>query len=331
MAAEMAKALSARAFTTGRDVVFGAGQYAPETDAGKRLLAHELTHVVHQLGDKGDSSLGNHFDENFEQDSQGATPVAPHGKLITDRRFSQPSLIQMKNGSKSTSMTLFEWTITEDGRLYRNIRWGTPELSEAGYEILTYVKTEKGWEQKVPAMGTPVSQVRWLIKPPKGKGVWADARHIVPKLMRIVKKLRAAKPKEKIEKIEPVKFFSDPKFENIGSPGEWKLKANTKEGVKFYEDIFRGDTFAVEVPCFTREPGEMATYIRRETVTLKSGQRLGDLWVIGGLKGMVLVKHSFYGEPAIFEYWPDFFYKAVRDKADTSETLKKQLEEICTK
>jgi hypothetical protein len=47
-AAESTKAINARAFTLGKDVVFGAGQYAPETSSGKRLLAHELTHVVQQ-------------------------------------------------------------------------------------------------------------------------------------------------------------------------------------------------------------------------------------------------------------------------------------------
>lgn len=47
-AAETARALNARAYTTGRDITFGAGEYAPETDEGKRLIAHELTHVVQQ-------------------------------------------------------------------------------------------------------------------------------------------------------------------------------------------------------------------------------------------------------------------------------------------
>jgi hypothetical protein len=47
-AAITAGAISARAFTAGRDIVFGASQFAPETGHGKRLLAHELTHVVQQ-------------------------------------------------------------------------------------------------------------------------------------------------------------------------------------------------------------------------------------------------------------------------------------------
>jgi hypothetical protein len=47
-AEESARAVNALAYTVGRDVVFGAGQYAPGTSAGQQLLAHELTHVVQQ-------------------------------------------------------------------------------------------------------------------------------------------------------------------------------------------------------------------------------------------------------------------------------------------
>ncbi|MBX5484909.1 MAG: DUF4157 domain-containing protein, partial [Myxococcaceae bacterium] len=40
--------LGSNAFTTGRDIFFGAGHYAPQTPEGQRLIAHELTHVVQQ-------------------------------------------------------------------------------------------------------------------------------------------------------------------------------------------------------------------------------------------------------------------------------------------
>lgn len=45
-AARAARSLSARAFTVGRDVVFGAGQFRPETPGGRRLIAHELVHTL---------------------------------------------------------------------------------------------------------------------------------------------------------------------------------------------------------------------------------------------------------------------------------------------
>ena len=47
-AAESTRAVNALAYTVGRDVVFGAGQYAPATTSGRQLLAHELTHVAQQ-------------------------------------------------------------------------------------------------------------------------------------------------------------------------------------------------------------------------------------------------------------------------------------------
>jgi hypothetical protein len=49
-AARSARSLNALAYTVGTDVVFAEGQYAPETQAGRTLLAHELTHVVQQRG-----------------------------------------------------------------------------------------------------------------------------------------------------------------------------------------------------------------------------------------------------------------------------------------
>jgi hypothetical protein len=47
-AARSAAAMSARAFTSGSDVFFAAGEYRPHTAAGQRLIAHELTHVLQQ-------------------------------------------------------------------------------------------------------------------------------------------------------------------------------------------------------------------------------------------------------------------------------------------
>jgi hypothetical protein len=47
-AGESARAVTALAYTVGQNVVFGAGQYAPQSWAGKRLMAHELTHVAQQ-------------------------------------------------------------------------------------------------------------------------------------------------------------------------------------------------------------------------------------------------------------------------------------------
>jgi hypothetical protein len=45
-----AREVNAHAYAVGNDIVFGAGRFAPGTHQGQRLIAHELTHVVQQLG-----------------------------------------------------------------------------------------------------------------------------------------------------------------------------------------------------------------------------------------------------------------------------------------
>ncbi|WP_259070972.1 eCIS core domain-containing protein [Mucilaginibacter sp. X4EP1] len=48
VAAKSAQSISALAYTSGNNIVFNSGQYSPDSDSGKRLMAHELTHVVQQ-------------------------------------------------------------------------------------------------------------------------------------------------------------------------------------------------------------------------------------------------------------------------------------------
>ena len=56
-AAQSASDLNARAYTYGNNVVFNKGEYTPDSHAGKKLLAHELTHVIQQNGGRHGGSL----------------------------------------------------------------------------------------------------------------------------------------------------------------------------------------------------------------------------------------------------------------------------------
>jgi hypothetical protein len=56
-AADSARAVNASAFTVGRDIVFGRGRFRPGSREGRRLLAHELTHVVQQDGRQGATGI----------------------------------------------------------------------------------------------------------------------------------------------------------------------------------------------------------------------------------------------------------------------------------
>jgi len=67
-AAQSARALGAQAYTVGRDIVFGAGRYQPSATQGRRLLTHELAHVVQQQGSTG---------QRIQRQTGGAPAPAP--------------------------------------------------------------------------------------------------------------------------------------------------------------------------------------------------------------------------------------------------------------
>ena len=81
-AAESARAVQAKAYTVGRDIVFGAGQYG-NTDSGRRLLAHELTHVAQQ----GNSPIGLHREQPYSDKSvrhSSTSPIVRRSPLSED-------------------------------------------------------------------------------------------------------------------------------------------------------------------------------------------------------------------------------------------------------
>jgi len=79
-AAESARALGAKAYTVSNSVVFGEGQYASDSPAGRRLLAHELTHVVQQNGIKGDAASTQSVSENHIQRAISPTRTSYPGE-----------------------------------------------------------------------------------------------------------------------------------------------------------------------------------------------------------------------------------------------------------
>jgi hypothetical protein len=92
-AAESARSVNALAYTVGRNIVFDANQYSPTTMEGRRLMAHELTHVVqqgsqHALQSKLEIGAA---DDPFERE---ADSVATH---ILDISTSEPNATTASN------------------------------------------------------------------------------------------------------------------------------------------------------------------------------------------------------------------------------------------
>jgi len=77
-ASESARAVNALAYTVGRDIVFAPGRFAPRANEGRRLLAHELAHVVQQ---RDAASLGRW---NWYR-TRALTLQAPLSRMVTDK------------------------------------------------------------------------------------------------------------------------------------------------------------------------------------------------------------------------------------------------------
>jgi hypothetical protein len=104
--ARSAESIDAQAYTTGREVYFGRGMYAPSSAAGQKLLAHEVAHVIQQSAGKQPSlaaktTLGvkiGAVDDPLEAEAERAAEKfasgAEHADLDEDVRKRHQSLIQ---------------------------------------------------------------------------------------------------------------------------------------------------------------------------------------------------------------------------------------------
>jgi hypothetical protein len=94
-AAALAQSINARAFTFGRNVAFGAGEYQPETSEGRHLIAHELTHVVQQGGRRlshgtpaspgTDSQRSGAVVQRADKETEGSSAETPFEAAPSDR------------------------------------------------------------------------------------------------------------------------------------------------------------------------------------------------------------------------------------------------------
>lgn len=105
-AVESAQAVNALAYTIGHDIFFGSGQYAPNTAGGRRLIAHELTHVVQQgtinrqMLDKTEIT---NPEENAEKEAQAATNAVMRGQSFAPTRLGTLQIARQAPSSSPAS------------------------------------------------------------------------------------------------------------------------------------------------------------------------------------------------------------------------------------
>ena len=146
-----AQALNARAFTMGRDIVFGAGEYALETNEGKRLLAHELTHVLQQGWQTGNRrhTLTSWHEDVLEQEADRGGRVVDTSQNVCTTPFhavSAPIQQRQKSASEETrSQRLRQQALTIIKLLSKYVA----DADKHGYVGITLTITHNG-EELVP-------------------------------------------------------------------------------------------------------------------------------------------------------------------------------------
>lgn len=135
-AAESARAVHALAYTVGHDVVFGAGLYTPETLAGKKLLAHELTHVVQQSKNPALQGYGMTaaVDNQLEQQASSVADAIVNGNALPPTSASMPT-VQRQDASTDVGTDA-----------------GTGASTDAGTDASTDAGTDAG--SALPTSGT---------------------------------------------------------------------------------------------------------------------------------------------------------------------------------
>ncbi len=105
-AAESARSVQALAYTVGEHVVFGEGRYAPGTDAGQRLIAHELAHTLQQ---RRASPLAS--GRSLEIGPAGGRWEAEAERIAgsIDHPGASPSLAGSQNASSHSAMPAAAW------------------------------------------------------------------------------------------------------------------------------------------------------------------------------------------------------------------------------
>ena len=131
-AATMSAGIQAKAFTHGSDIYFNRGEFQPNTEGGRRLLAHELTHIMqqaqgeNQIIQRTNSPCANYINDTTEnlQPKTGTDAKQSWEKLIGEKTIVNESQDAEKQQRAAKSIDIFlktssgQWLITELDKLF---------------------------------------------------------------------------------------------------------------------------------------------------------------------------------------------------------------------
>ena len=223
----MCRAIRAKAFTYRRDIYFNAGQFNPATTGGRKLLAHELTHVVQQTGTRGSVPAMLQrawFDEpkigNWAHSRIQAALRARDRKLITEAPIPGATRIL-----KAINLVGFADFYKAEGQAISGISAQEPKASKEGQASQAkykYVKMRQDWIDRAD------SESRVVPGPVINRGRW-NFRTNFPKNFQVAE----------LKPLFPAEFPGS--FIGIGTAGSATIQTgNYREGFKeFVERVYK--------------------------------------------------------------------------------------------
>jgi Domain of unknown function (DUF4157) len=181
-AAEAAHALHANAFTVGSHIVFGEGQFAPDTSKGRRLLAHELTHSLQQ----DSSAMGIGATGHIQRDAQTEKEV---------------------KGVKSENVTLREKEVsTAETQLAKRMAKRQAEIQQMIDELGPNPKSDKSKDRLNVLKKDLAKDLATIIKEPDSQGVYSGLRKDIIESARYVnsEKLKLKGAQDQWSKYDPI-------------------------------------------------------------------------------------------------------------------------------
>jgi outer membrane biosynthesis protein TonB len=160
-AADAARAIDARAFTVGNDIVFKRGAYQPATFEGRRLLAHELMHVTQQL--RAQTLVVQRADD-APQSSEGGSLFDRAFALADESRWED--VAELVNGFSPEHLRYFIGTFR-----------GQPD--KISYMYLGAIGNKKVGSGSAIAKATKITYLDYNFEVESRKGNWSRAAYYI--------------------------------------------------------------------------------------------------------------------------------------------------------
>jgi hypothetical protein len=256
-AAETARSVGAQAYTIGGDIVFGAGHYAPQSDTGRRLLAHELVHTIQQ-GASGPTASGGA--SHGRAGASGVHRAVKHGiQRAPERRIQRVTDASFESGS-GLGPAITAGTMTTDPAIHGQTVTATNCFGRDGCNIrFRFAKAYRGDYNYAAAGGRAVRGVYIKLSVTYDAGACGPCNQV--RLIQVVRSITqtggnmvTADPQDATRQARS--GWNDP---NAASRG-WRVDRLTSATVPYFTSGSSGQAGSATTPALLYDaPGDWAT------------------------------------------------------------------------